>query len=115
MVGFGNDASRLVMGNFQGALVDDDFSTSKLWGDMTKFTQRYTPAASLWYARLALERGLFDTINKMGNDDFDNQARRVARKYQKEYGQKQYWKSGELLPQRAPDLSAATGGTAPSF
>jgi hypothetical protein len=115
MFGFGNDVSRLFMGNFQGALTEDDFSTSKLWGDMTKFTQRYTPAASLWYARLALERGLFDTINKMVNADFDNQAARVARKYEKEYGQKQFWKAGELLPQRAPDLSKAVGGSAPSF
>ena len=66
--------------------------------ELAAFVQRYTPGSSLWYARVALERILFDTLEKLINPDFDNDTRRDTNKLLNKTGQDYWWEPGEITP-----------------
>jgi len=48
------------------------------------------PGANIWYARLAIERGLTDHLKRASNPKYDREMRKRMRKMRKETGQK-YW------------------------
>lgn len=97
-----NDTGRLTAGNVFAAVQGDD---PKLGADITNFLKRYTPGASLWYARLALERIIFDQIQEAADPDALSKMRRTETRYRNEYGQDYWWRPGQQRPSRPPDLN----------
>ncbi len=76
-------------------------------GELVKFTQRYLPGSSLWYARLALERKVWDQLQLMTDPKARSKFRRAETKYRRDFGQKYWWGPGDTAPTRAPRYSAA--------
>ena len=56
-------------------------------------------------AKLPFARLMSDQINKMADPKFTQRARRSQRRQEKITGQKQYWKTGDLFPSRAPSTT----------
>jgi hypothetical protein len=70
------------------------------------FLRKSTPGSSLWYTRLAMDRLLFDTLQKWADPDAADHFDNLESRYE-ERGQDFWWAPGEEGPERAPDLSAA--------
>ena len=97
-----------------GSLVEDtfrlagslyDLSSDPFTGDDTNFgreatrlLKRYTPANNLWYARLLLERGIFDNLEEMADPKAKQNRKKYERKMKTERGQDYWWKKGESAP-----------------
>ena len=104
VVGFANDVKNLTIGNLVEAIAGDD---TKAASELIKFGERYTPGSSIWYARLGLERIIWDRLQMMSDPKAMQKMRREETKYRREYGQKYWWGPGDIEPTRQPDLSNA--------
>ena len=101
VVGFGADVGELAVGNTFKLASGKETS---LGNDVSNFIRQYTPGASVWWIKLALERLIFDQLQKMIDPKFNNRISRKIRKYKKEEGRGYFWKPGELLPRRSPEV-----------
>jgi len=94
------DTAELVFDNlFEG------LSTSKkmnLGADLSKYLRRHTPGQSLWYARLAFERLIFDQLQAMIDPKWHSKKRRKIKKTRKEQGTDFWWRPGNITPERPP-------------
>jgi len=104
VVGAGDDLLKLTVGNLYQAATGQD---TKKAGELVKFTQRYTPGSSLWYGRLALERGLWDQMQLMTDPKAKSKFRRLESRARKQTGQKYWWGPGDTTPSRSPEISRA--------
>lgn len=104
VAGFGDDILKLSVGNLYQAATGEDTNAA---GELVKFTQRYLPGSSLWYARLALERKVWDQLQLMTDPKARSKFRRAETKYRRDFGQKYWWGPGDTAPTRAPRYSAA--------
>lgn len=103
VVGTIGDILRLTLGN---AIEFAQGKDTNMGRELVRFMGQYTPGASVWYLRLAFERILLDNIQRF----VDPKAQRSFRKrqnYFKEYGQDYYWRPGQNVPQRPPNLGKA--------
>lgn len=103
---FGADVSKLTIGNIQQAVAGED---TDLGREMVRFLKRYTPGSSAWYARLALERLIWDELQRSLDPEADKIYRRQIKDARREYGQNYWWRPGRGQPERAPDISKAIG------
>lgn len=77
-------------------------------GAVTRMVKRYTPGGNLWYARLAYERLIIDSLGQEIDPHYDlSRARIAAANAQNHQGT--WWAPGETAPGRAPDLENALG------
>ena len=106
VAGFANDVRKLTLGNIQEAALGED---TNIAGEMINFASRYTPGASLWYARLAFERTIVDQALLYADPKARSKMRRLETRYRNEFGQRYWWKPGSKEPERAPDLEKAIG------
>jgi len=106
VAGFANDVRKLTLGNIQEAALGED---TNIAGEMINFASRYTPGASLWYARLAFERTIVDQARLYADPKARSKMRRLETRYRNEFGQRYWWKPGSKEPERAPDLEKAIG------
>lgn len=106
VVGFAQDVRRLTVGNIIEAVQGEDTNAAS---EMINFAARYTPGASIWYGRLALERMIFDQAKLWADPDAAKKIRRLQRKYKREYGQKFWWEPGKTAPERRPDFGNVLG------
>lgn len=67
------------------------------------------PGQSLWYLRTALDRLVTDQIQSHIDPRYAQGWQRMERMAQ-EQGQGLWWRPGQAMPDRAPDLAAAMGG-----
>ena len=105
-VGFLEDLGGLTIGNLAEVLKGKDPGLGR---DAVRFVERYTPGTSLWYARLALERMLWDRLEELADPDAGRTWQRSERRYRREFGQRYWWRPGAAAPSRPPDLAAAIG------
>ena len=105
--GFANNVAQLTLGNIQEFLQGKD---TNIGADLVRFARGYTPGGSLWYTRLAFERGVLDQLQLMADPKAKSKLRRYESKRRKDYGQKFWWRPGETTPRRGPNIEAATGG-----
>lgn len=100
-MGLINDTAVLTLGNVQQVIAGED---PEALADLVGFATRYTPGGSLWYARLLLEREIFDQLALMadpsGAQNRFNRAERRAR----DQGTEHWWRPGETSPDRAPSV-----------
>lgn len=92
---------KLVIGNAQQLVKGEDTDFSK---EAVRFLGRYTPGSSIWYTRLALERKILDQLQKMSDPEAYKSFRRQERQARTDYGQRFWWRPGELSPDRPPDF-----------
>ncbi|MBL8713244.1 MAG: hypothetical protein JNM12_10110 [Alphaproteobacteria bacterium] len=78
--------------------------------DTVRIIKKYMPGTSLWYARAAFERMVFDNIQKWVDPEALERFRRQESKLRNEARQKYWWRPGHTLPDRAPDIGQAVGG-----
>jgi hypothetical protein len=104
--GLATDAINLTVGNVIQATQGKDMNIGR---ELTDFVARYTPGTGIWYVRGVYERLILDQLRRMADPDARNRFRRKARNLERNFGQEMWWESGELSPERAPDLSAALG------
>ncbi len=102
--GFVGDTLRLTVGNTQQAAEGDD---TKFASETIRFIRRYMPGGNIWYARLALDRFVFDELQKMADPEAYKRFRRIEKRAIKDYGQKYWWRPGKALPDRPPDIESA--------
>lgn len=74
-----------------------------------EFAKRYTPGTSLWWARLALERQVFDRLQELADPRVYRSRIRREQKQRKDYGNESWWAPGERTPERAPKFDGMTG------
>lgn len=76
---------------------------------LADYLQRWTPGSTLWYARAAVDRILFDFLIRMTDPNAASTFRRQQRDMQRDFGQGFWYAPGDVLPSRAPNLGAAFG------
>lgn len=108
LVGFLGDTTDLLLGDvFQfagtlGSLSDGGFE-SKTGAKAVEWARRYAPGSSIWWARAALERQVFDRLQELADPKaYQKQKRRVANQ-KKNYGNDHFWAPGERTPSRWPE------------
>ena len=100
--GFFEDVAKLTFGNIINLATGEETTYGR---DVSDFLRQYTPGASLWYARLALERLIFDNIQKMIDPKFNDRIIRRINKYKDEQDKEYFWKPGESFPERTPKIN----------
>jgi len=101
VVGAVGDLNTLVTGNILQAINGQD---TNIGAEAVNFAQRYMPGSSIWYARLALERTIFDQARQWTDPKANSKIRRTLRKRQRDYKQGYWWAPGKMSPSRSPDL-----------
>lgn len=89
--------SRLTIGNIQEAIAGEDMHIGAEAVDFVK--SNMVPGSSLWYARLAFDRVLWDQLSRAVDPRFDKRVRRMERKARRDYGQEYWWRPGEMTPE----------------
>lgn len=102
------DLFRLGLGNVREAA---DGVPTHFSGELARFAQTYMPGNNIWYARLALDRLLFSRVHMVAEPNFPSVMARMENKAMKEYGQRFYWRPGQMAPERMPSVGAAVGVT----
>lgn len=105
VAGFMTDTTKLTIGNIQEVIKGE---TTNVGREAVKFTSRYFPGSSLWYARLALENQVWDQIQSLVDPKAADSWRRQRDRLQKDRSTDFWLKPGDnLIDARLPDLSNA--------
>jgi hypothetical protein len=95
VVGLGRDVAATLFGDIDRIAEGKE---SKFLPNLFKLLKRNTPLSTLWYGRLALERGITDHVEAMADQDYYSKQRRKETNMYKEYGQQYWWRPGQFLP-----------------
>jgi len=93
------DTIDLTGANISAISKDEDANFGR---DLARFVERYTPGSSLWYARLALDRLLWDNLQRAVDPRAQDSFRRTEQRARKETGQGYWWRPGQTIPTRPP-------------
>lgn len=77
--------------------------------ELVKFARGNIPGGNIWYLRLAFEREVLDQVQYLADPEANAAFKRQQQFFQREFSQGYWWRPGERLPARAPDLGAAFG------
>lgn len=109
LVQFLGDTTDLVLGdtfefaNTLGSLSDGEFE-GKFPAKAVEFARRYTPGTSIWWARLMLERNVFDRLQEIADPKAYSKWKRRETNQKRERGNEYWWGPGEETPDRAPQI-----------
>lgn len=73
-----------------------------------QYLKGWTPGSTLWYARTAVDRLIFDQIQSLVDPNYRQSFQRYERRIKKDYGQGFWWGPGDPLPARGPNLGNVT-------
>jgi hypothetical protein len=107
-VGLANDVGRLTIGNLSQFVQGEDTDFGR---DLTRFLRFNAPGANVWWWSQAYQRGVMDYVQRALDPEAEEAWRRAERTRLRDFGNPAYWPPGAPLPRRAPDLSAAAGGS----
>lgn len=105
---FGSEIPRLTtltVGNLQELIIEG--RPQRMGREAVQFAEMMTPGRSLWYATLAMERLIFDEVQKMVDPDWAASFRAQEQRARREFGQSFYAPPGRGLPERGPNLERA--------
>jgi hypothetical protein len=105
---FVDDIARIAGLNIQA--LDDERKERAIGADLARFVRMNTPGTTLWYARLAKDRLLWDRLQWWADPHAARRFRQAERRALREYEQEFWWAPGEAAPRRAPALQTAIGG-----
>lgn len=101
-------ATRLSIGNLQELVKEGKMRNPGR--ELTRFVQLMTPGRSLWYGSLAMERLIFDEMQKMIDPNAAQAFRRIEQRARRERGQSYFSPPGRgLPPKRGPRLKEIAG------
>ncbi len=101
VLGLAEDVFNLTQGNIVQTLQG---KPANVGAETTRFVKGNTPGASLWYAKAALDHLVYNQLSEYFSPGY---LARMRSRVQNEFQQKYYWEPQDVLPSRAPDLSAA--------
>lgn len=104
VVSFLGDTAKLTTGNM---LELAQGKKTNFLPELLNYTKRYMPGGSTWYARTLLQREVFDQLQEMADPQAHEKWRKQSNEMRKDYGQSFYWRPGDALPSRGPNLGAA--------
>lgn len=84
------DFTDFALGDFLELVQDGDTDFKPMMRKGAELLKRYTPGSSLWYARLALERQVWDRLTELSDPNAYQKRSRQMRKQEEEFGN-QYW------------------------
>lgn len=99
--GFFMDLQGLAQGNIQDSIAGRDSHAGR---EAVRFANKYTP--DVFYTRLAMDRLVWDTLQKMVDPEASQAFSRMEERARKEQSTRFYWRPGSSEP-RAPQLSRA--------
>lgn len=73
---------------------------SDFGNQVARFIHNNSPGQSLFYARLAFEREIFDNIDKLIDPDSADRFRRIEDRAKQDFRQSFWWRPGKALPGR---------------
>lgn len=92
----GEQLLRLVHQGYRQAFDPDQAS---LGVQFARTMKTFAPGSSLWYARLALDRAVFDQISLLVDPDGGRRTfRRMESRIKREMGSSYWWRPGQLTP-----------------
>lgn len=97
--GFMLDVQGLLQGNLQDAIAGRPPHAGR---EAVRFANKYTP--DVWYTRLAMDRLVWDTLQKMVDPDAGGTFARQQESARKQQSTEFFWRPGSSSP-RAPDLA----------
>ena len=103
---FLNDLRNLTLGNVAQLISGEDTNFAR---ETVDFFGRNLPGASTWYLRLAIERGIMDQLRLVTDPKAYKRFRQLERGRIRDYDQEYWWRPGQLLPDRAPNVLGVTG------
>lgn len=109
LVGFAGDTADLLLGDVfkwadtVGSLDNKEFESSTA-AKAVEWAKRYTPGTSLWWARLALERQVFDRLQEIADPNAYRKRQSNMRKQETERGNSYWWAPGQRTPDRLPQF-----------
>jgi hypothetical protein len=74
--------------------------------EAVNFLRQNTPGASLWFARLAYERVVFDQLQYLADPEAHAAFRRKQQSRKRQVGNEFWWAPGEATPSRPPGFGA---------
>jgi len=86
-----------------------EIDAPNLGRELYGFMRRWTPGSNAWMTRLAVDRLLYDNIQRMIDPAYEDAWRRTERRMRQDYGQGFWWAPGTNAPQRAPSVGGALG------
>lgn len=72
---------------------------------LSQHIKAWVPGSSLWFSKLATDRLIFDNIQAMIDPDYRKSFARFEKRMKKDYDQRFWWRPGQTLPDRPPDMS----------
>lgn len=101
IVAWAGDTSQLVLGDvFQFAntvgSLDNDFESTTA-AKAVEYMRRYTPGSSIWWARLALEREVFDRLQEVADPKAYSKRRKKEKKRREQYGNDSWFPVNEKI------------------
>lgn len=82
---------------------------TKAGREFVRFLNRYSPATDLPYVGIAIDRVLWNNLQKLLDPEADEAFSMAAKRTIKDNGSAGWWLPGETLPARAPDPLKALG------
>lgn len=104
--GFLNSLRDLTLGNVQQVIKGKDTNFAR---ESIDFFGRNLPGASTWYLRLAIERGIMDQLRLVSDPKAYKRFRQLERGRIRDYDQEYWWRPGQVLPDRPPNVLSVTG------
>lgn len=102
-----SDAWTLTGGNVIEAIEGKETNFGR---EFVKFMRGNTPGGTIWYLRQAYERVFLDQLQFLVDPEANKAFKRQQQNWMRNTGQEFYWKPGQVLPERLPDLGAAVHG-----
>lgn len=99
-----NDARNLTIGNLIKLAQGEETSFGP---DSIRFLKSIAPGSNIWYARLLLERYVWDYLLEETDPKAKQKMLNAERRIMRDYDQRYWWRPGKKLPDRPPDLEAA--------
>lgn len=82
---------------------DSEKASMQFGAEALRFTKGNTPFANLWYLRAGVDHMVLHDMQEHLSPGY---LKRMRRRTEKEWGQEYWWKPGEALPDRAPDIAS---------
>lgn len=107
LLGLLGDTTQLAMGDiFQWAntigSLDAGEKDTQFPAKAVEYVKRYTPGSNVWWARLALERQVWDRLQELADPKAYAKQQRKVRNQEKNFGNEYWWAPGERTPERLP-------------
>jgi len=107
LTGLVKDTTQLALGDvFKWAdtvgTLDYGSGDSQTLPKLVEYLRRYTPGTNIWWARLALERQVWDRLQELADPKAYSKRRRKEANQKRNFGNEAWWGPGERTPERAP-------------